>query len=321
MIDNKIQFYPEVKAHISPSAMNTWYNSPSGFVKSYFMQEKSKETAAMKGGKEIHALIEAGLLTVQHHYFFNEVELTHVFDSGVKVFGKPDSFELDSESEVAMFVDYKSGRENNWDNSKLATDIKMKLTAWLIWQHYNRTPMSVKGFIEHVPTQWNKELKEVEPTGGETIVAGEIMYTASELQDFTATVVKTIADVNEAYLVWLESSDEFVNQDDVAEYASKDEQMRKLEADMDIIKDRIADQMKMGSKKTLPTVFGSFFFKDSKKWEYPKGMRINYLDYGLTIEDTDEINAAAKAATKKFELENEPVEVVQKLQFRASTKK
>ena len=203
---------------------------------------------------------------------------------------------------TALFVDYKSGKENNWDDTKLAGDLKMKATAWLVWNKTDK-PGKVVGFIEYIPTQWNALTREIEPTGGESVVAGEITYTSDELEAFTEVITKTIAEVNLAYTEWLESTDEFVNQDDVAEYAQLDQEVKEREVKMGLIKERIGDQMGMGGKETLPTPFGSFYFTARKTYSYP--------------EEIELASAEVAAKKKKFETENEPAKVTKSLSFRA----
>lgn len=314
-----MDFYHDIKAHMSPSAFANWHNARSQFVRSYFLGEKSPETSSMKGGKQIHALIEAGLLPAKHVYVNNEKELTqfaefegHTF----KVLGIPDSFGTVEDGSV-MFVDYKSGKENTWDSAKLAGDLKMKLTAWLVWNTVGCPPF-VRGYIEYIPTQWNKETKEIEPTGEESQEVAAFTYTGEELGAFTAVIVDTMLQVNEAYKIWLESTDEFVNQDDVARYAEIEQEIKDREAEQEIIAERLTDQLGMGKKETLATPFGSFFFKITKKYVYPKDLR---LEDGMLLETAEEIATRVSAAKKKFETENDPTNVSKSLVFRANKKK
>ncbi len=296
-------FYPDIKPHISPSAFANWHEARSLFVKSYFLKEKTPETSATKAGKQIHALIEAGLLEVKHKYGHREETLTVDLQTPetVKVLGIPDSFD-EQFGGIVNFVDYKTGKENNWDNTKLAGDLKMKATAWLVWNATGK-PSKVVGHIEYIPTRWNPSTREIEPTGGESVIAGSCTYTSDELEAFTEVIAKTIAEVNVAYAEWLESTDEFVNQDDVADYAQLDQEVKEREAKMAIIKDRITDQMGMGGKETLPTPFGSFYFTSRKTYTYP--------------EEIELASAEVAAKKKKFETENSPSKVTKSLSFRA----
>ena len=310
-----MNFYPEIKAHISPSALANWYEARSLFVKTYFLKEPFAGNSATRAGKQIHALIEAGLLEVKHIYGNNEETLTVDLEI-VKVLGIPDSYGANPETYTALFVDYKSGKENTWDDAKLAGDLKMKTTAWLVWNKTGK-PESVVGFIEYIPTQWNPATREVEPTGGESVVAGSCTYSGAEMEAFTAVIEKTVKEINEAYMEWLESTDEFVNQDDIADYAQLDQEIKEREVKMSLIKDRIADQMGMGGKETIPTPFGSFYFTSRKTYDYPATLKINYLDYGLVLEDAEKIGASASAAKKKYETEHDPSKVSKSLSFRA----
>lgn len=295
-------FYPNIKAHISPSALDAWHNNRGLFIRSYFIGEKSPETAAMKAGRMIHALIEGGLLEVKHTYDFVEDTIEVNVDDNKKVLGIPDSYGFDLYYDTAMFVDYKSGKENHWDGVKLAGDLKMKTTAWLIWNVTSR-PKRVKAFIEYIPTQWNPETREVEPTGGESVVAAEIVYEAKDLEAFSEVISKTMDEINEAYQEWLGSTDDYINQDDVTLYAELNAQKIELETKMEVIKDRISDQMNMGNKDSLSTPLGSFYFTSRKSWEYPK--------------ELEEAEVELKAKKKKFETENQPTKITKAFGFRA----
>lgn len=339
-------FYPIVKKHISPSAFASWFGSRASFIKAYFLGEKGTDTASMRAGKRIHQLIEGGFLKVKHRYSHAEKPLCFALMPGIvgsslgdvpyieqlevdeddysyvlpegsigAMFGIPDSFELPVGTFEARFVDYKSGRENTWDAVKLAGDLKMKMTALLVWLATGR-PLRVVGYIEYVPTKWNEETREVEPTDGESEVAAEITYTSEEMEAMLPVIVKTMNDINKAYDEYEESTDEFVNQDDVATYAELEQERRRIDAQQAVIKERIGEQMTMGKKDTLTTPFGSFFFTTKKKFAYPHNLKINYLNMGIVLEDADAIAAAAAAAKAKFETENEPESVSKVFSFR-----
>jgi hypothetical protein len=309
-------FYPDIKKHISPSAFDQWHNGRGSFVRSYFLGIKSPETSSMKGGKVIHALVEAGLLDVKHRYEYPETELTHMLDD-VKVLGIPDSYGMNENG--AVFVDYKSGRENTWDDTKLAGDLKMKLTAWLVWQKLNCPAGGTMGYIEYIPTIWNPIEKKVEYTGEPTLSAAKCFYSAEELTAFTQVIIDTVAAVNKEYEVWLNSTDEYVSQSDITEYAELDEQVKALGVRMEELKSRIAEQMSFGDKQTFPTAFGSFYFTEKKTYKYPDDL--NITQFGITLGEAKEISAAAKAVEKKFETENAPEKVTKSLAFRATKSK
>jgi len=316
---NKSMFYPDIKPHISPSALDNWVNSRSQFIRSYFAGVKTPETASMKTGKQIHALIEGGLLDAKHKFPNNE-QVLEFFAEKYKVLGIPDSFSTEEDGKTAVFVDYKTGKENNWDANKLASDLKMKTTAWLVWNFYGRM-LPVVGHIEYIPTRWNEVTREIELTGGESVVAASITYTSEELEAFTSVILAIIGEVNEEYPKWLESSADFVNQEDAAEYARLNAQVAELEIKMDEIKERIAGQLDFGGARTAETEFGTFYFTERKTYDYPKTLKINYLDYGLMLEDTEDIATAVKAAKTKFETENEPKSISRSLAFKAKKKK
>lgn len=319
-----MSFYPDTKEHISPTAFANWHEAKPQFVKSYFMGEKGKETAAMRSGKKIHALIEAGLLSVKHRYE-NAEKTLEVFIDGAngekfKTLGIPDSYERVMVNDAALFVDYKSGKENSWDNIKLAGDLKMKFTAWLVWNETDK-PSIVTGFIEYIPTIWNPVSKEIEPTGGESEEVGKCEYSAEEMEAFTAVILKTIGDINAAYLEWGESTDEFVNQDDVAEFARLAQEIGELESKKDVILERISGQMEFGKRDTIASPFGTFYFVNKKKYAYPDKLAVKVEDetmhLNLTLGETEKIAAVVSAAKKKYETIHAPESVSRSLQFRA----
>jgi len=311
-------FYPDIKPHISPSALDNWVNSRSQFIRSYFAGVKTPETASMKTGKQIHALIEGGLLEVKNKFSHNE-ETLEFFATEYKVLGIPDSFGVGEDEETVMFVDYKTGKENNWDANKLASDLKMKTTAWLVWSFYARTPPSITGYIEYIPTRWNEATREIEPTGEESVVSASITYTAEELEAFTNVILAVIAEVNEEYPKWLESSADFVNKEDVSEYARLNAQVAELEVKMDEIKERIAGQLDFGGARTAETEFGTFYFTERKTYDYPQDLPIQGGVF--TLKETELIAAAVKVAKTKFETENEPKSISRSLAFKAKKKK
>ncbi len=319
-------FYPDLKRHISPSAYQTWHKAKSSFVKAYFMGERSGgETKSIKTGKLIHALIQGGLLQVQHRYSANEVPIEIPLENGVVVMGIPDSRQEDGEmkligeDEPLLFVDYKSGKENPWNDVDLAGDLKVKVTAWLVYMRakgMGLPPRQVIGYIEYVPTEWSETARDIVPTGGESQVAATVHYTVEELEAFTPMLLKTIQEVNEAYEVWLTSTDAFVNQDDVLEYVRLYEEVEEREQRMEQLKERIGDQMKLGAKDTYLSVFGSFFYTTRKKFEYPADLPVP-IGMGTTpLGDVEKMTEAAAIVKKKYETDHEPVDVSRTLSFR-----
>jgi len=306
-------FYPDIKDGMSPSAIAQWLNGRGSFVKTYFMGEKSPETAAMKGGTRIHRLIEAGLIKAKHVFDNAEDEISVTIAEGMVFRGRPDSWGIaDGETE---FVDYKSGKANEWKD-KLPTDIKMRATAFLVWKKAGE-PARVKAYIEFIQTTWNPDTKEVVPIEGQETEVVEITYTAEEMETMGKVILREMNEVNDFYVKWQKSSSEFVSKEDVEAYAAIDAEITKLEAERDSLKKSIMSQMQFGGAESIKTDFGTFFLTEKETYEYPAGLRINYLDYGLTVEDAEEISAAAKAAKKNFELANEPVSTKTSISFRA----
>lgn len=326
--ETNMQFYNDIKPHLSPSALDAWVNSRSAFVRSYFKGEKSPETASMKAGKQIHALIEAGLIDAKCKYKNNEMVITETIITESEVFrvlGIPDSFESEPrynttwEGGLVFFVDYKTGKENTWHDVKLAGDLKMKTTAWLVWNATGK-PTTVVGAIEYIPTRWNDATREIEPTGEESTIVATMTYPSADLEAFTAYILKVIAEVNEEYPKFLAGSDEFVKEEDVAEYARLNAEVAALEVRMDEIKDRIAGQMDFGGVRTAETPVGTFYFSERKTYDYPPTLKINYLDMGLVLDDAEKIASATKIAKVNFEQDAEPKSVSRSLGFRAKKK-
>lgn len=314
-----MKFYNEVKEHLSPTALDMWVNNRSAFVKSYFEGEKFKGNAATRAGKSVHALIEGGMIDAKHVYDINEATIAIDIKKDRRFLGIPDSYGSKPDNGRASFVDYKTGKENGW-KEKLPKDIKMKATAWLVWKALDE-PKYVHGWIEYIPTEWNPETKEVEPIADRESEAIPIIYAAQDLREFTHVILKAMDEVNEAYEKWKDSTSDFVNLDDLATYADLDKQKKALEEKMTEVKERIMGQMEFGGKDNLTTDAGTFYVTTRKTYEYPPNLKINYLDYGLVLEDADAITAAASAAKKHYEVTTTPKSVSKSLGFRAGKEK
>lgn len=310
-----MKFYHDIKEHCSPSALDQWFRQRSAFVKTYFEKAEKVETAAMKTGKQIHKLIEAGLINAKRVFDRNEEEIkVKVPGTEFYFLGIPDSRTNNGDE----FVDYKSGKANDWKD-KLPTDLKMKATAWLVWQASGE-PEEVRGHIEFIQTVWNPDSKEVEPIDKETEVVS-ITYTAEELKTFTRVIAEAMEEVNGFYEKWLKSDASFVSKEDTSRYEELHQKKEALEREMDEIKERIKAQMEFGGVMNHQSELGTFYLTERKSYEYPTNLKINYRDMGLVLEDAEEIEAAAKAAKKNYELITEPVSVSQNVGFRPKREK
>lgn len=310
-----MNYYPDTKKHISPSALSQWHQSKSSFIRSYFAGEKTPETEAMKFGKKIHALIEGGFLKVNQHYASNEQTLSVPIKDGVQVLGVPDSFQ--GFGDFAEFVDYKTGKENTWTNEMLASDLKMKCTAWLVWVATGH-PDQVTGHIEHIQTKWNEETREYELVDERAVLAAVYVYRAQELEAFTEIIAKTITEVNEEYPKWLKSSKEFVNTEDCAAYALLEAQKKEIEERQKEIKERIDGQMSFGGVKNFESDYGTFYVIERKTYDHPLSLKAQ-LDNGqtFTLAESEAIDKAIGVAKKEWELTAEPKSVSRSLGFRA----
>jgi hypothetical protein len=296
--------------------------SRSSFVKNYFMGERGPETAAMATGTKVHKLIEAGLIKAQCSYEHNEEVLTIELGDGRKFLGVPDSYEIfdkPKSQKAARFVDYKTGKLNDWKN-KLPIDIKMKATAWLVWKTCGE-PEEVVGKIEFFQTTWNPEAHEVVPIEGQESEVVSITYSKEDLQSFSTVIKFAMDDVNAFYEKWKESTGEFVNQDDIEKYASLKVEIDRKEAEMDEVGERILAQMDFGGEENHKTPIGTFYVKTTNTYEYPAGLRFKWKGYELGVEDADEVSMALKAAKKNYELVNEPTNTKRSISFRGAKEK
>lgn len=304
----------------------------------------------MKVGKQVHQLVEMGVIHVNHKFEYAEQPLvvaffpngtteniaaemqadgTALYDlpegASFASYGVPDSHERHNtgdstkngeDYDTAYFVDYKSGKDKEtWDNVKLAGDLKMKLTAFLVWHHTGK-PSKVVGSIEHIPVVWNPVSRTIEPTDEESTVVATCEYSAQEMASFEHILRATVVEINAAYLEYGNSSDEFVNQDDVSEFGTLDKQRIEIEARQAILRERIAEQLEMGKKDTLSTPYGTFSFTTRKKYVYPEQLTVNGSGMILTLAQADAITEGAAAAKKKWETENKPESVTRSFMFR-----
>lgn len=308
-------FYPDLKEYLSPSAMAQWMNGKSGFVKSYFEMDKSPETKAMTAGTEIHALLEAGIIKAKHAYDSNEMTIkVPVGETGFWFLGKPDSYESEAHLDEVNFVDYKSGKANEWEK-KLLSDIKMRATAWLVWTQTGM-PGIVCGHIEFIQTTWDPEQKKVVPIDDKETEVVSIIYTADELLEFTKVIADTMREINEFYEKWKVSTGEFVSNEDVEKYAEIKRQIEEKELELDEVADRIKDQMEFGGRENHKTNFGTFFFKETNTYEYPKDLKFKVDNEDWTLEESEKVSMAVKATKVNYELVNEPKTTIRKIQFR-----
>lgn len=317
-------FYPDVKEHISPSALQSWHNTQSAFRRSYFEGQKTPETFAMRDGKKIHALFEGGFIEAKKRFEVREKEIVILLENGVKVLGIPDSRQEKPQNGLLEFSDLKTGKEDNWSSEMLPADLKMKTTAWLVYQkalEEGHEVEEVKGYIEFLRVEWDSKQKENVPIEGEETKIYWCSYKAGELENFTGFILKTIEDINAEYEKFLAGTVDLVEDYDVVRYNEINEEIAKLSMEQDAIKERIAEQMTFGLQKTLETEFGTFYFTEKKKYEYPPNLKIGYLDMGLVLEDAEKIASALSASKKNYELEAEPISVTRSLAYRSKTKK
>jgi hypothetical protein len=313
-------FYHDIKEHMSPSAMAQWMHQRSAFIRSYFEGERTPETAAMRGGTAIHRLIEGGMFPAKHIFDLHEEEIrVPVPGSGFFFMGKPDSRDEKATKGVARFVDYKSGKANDW-KAKLPIDIKMKATAWLVWQATG-CPEKVVGSIEFIQTTWDPEAKEVVPLEGVESDIIECTYLAQDLEAFTKVIIKTMGDVNDFFERWKNASGEFVSDEDTQLYEGLAAKKEAIEAEIEEVKERIMGQMEFGGVLNHKTAAGTFYITEKKEYSYPDELIVRHGDEEHTLKEVEEIAASAKAAKKNFELTSEPISTATTIGFRKASKK
>jgi len=313
-------FYNDVKGYMSPSALAQWKQTRAGFVKSYFEGERSPETAAMKGGTTIHKLIELEMLPAKHVFGVNEEEIkVQVPGTGFYFLGRPDSREAKAKKGVVRFVDYKSGKANDWEK-KLPTDIKMRATAWLVWMVTGQ-PDTVVGSIEFIQTTWDPDAKEVIPLEGEESKIIEHIYRYEDLEEFTHIIIKTMGEVNDFYEKWLNASGDFMQEEDTAEYIALQNKIDKLVEKQDEVKERIMMQMEFGGLFNHKMDAGTFYITERKQYSIPESLTVKVGRKKYTLKDISEINTAAKVAESNYKLGSDPVSTSTSLGFRKTKPK
>ncbi len=309
-------FYPDIKPHISPSAFQAWHRQRSSFIKSYFKGEKIPENSAMRAGTKIHALIEGGFLPADNRFENNESEMVVQLSNGVEMLGIPDSY--GKHDGTINFVDYKTGKENKWSAEMLASDLKMLATAWLVWHVTGRLDEGVVGILEWIGTEWNGE--ELVPID-EPHASYSYHYTKEALEKAEKSILKTTKEVNEEYKNFGKSTEEHIDRADTEDYAKLEEQKKEIEIKQDAIKERILDQMVMGSVKSFKTELGTFSVTVRKSYKYPDKLEAEHDGKKYTLEGVTKISAAMSAAKKNYELENEPDSTSKSIGFRAKAVK
>lgn len=301
--------------------MAAWVNNRPSFVKSYFRGEKTPETAAMIAGKKVHALIEAGAFEVKKSYEVNEekVEMYIGPHKEFKFIGIPDSRTRGATKGVAEFVDYKTGKENNWKED-LPSDLKMAATAWLVWK-ITSEPKKVVGHVVYIATEWDPVAKDIFPIESRETEVITRTYEAKELKQLESFIVKAMNDINREYEIYKGSTEETVSDEDLELYSSLRAKKEALDGQMKEVADRIMEQMTLGATTTLKRTAGTFYITERKVYEYPPGLEFKVGKKGWTLVEAEEVEYAAKAARKNYELTTEPKTVTKSMGFRPTKEK
>lgn len=312
-------FYHEVKEHMSPSAHDTWSRSKASFIQSYFELKKGPETASMKFGTQVHALIEHGMLKVKKQFDQNEMGLRHEAGNGLYYFGKPDSFQSKPVKNTVEFVDYKTGKASEWIK-KLPTDLKMKGTAWLVWKETG-CPAAVIGHIEFLQTTWNEEKQCIELIEQETEITS-VTYHKADLEAFSEVIVKTMTEVNTFFEKWKDSTADFVDLDDCKKIQELTAKRDAIDEEITNLKASVQSQMEFGGLLTHKVEgLGTFSIATKKTYSIPDNLPFQVGKKKYILKDVTEITSAAKAASKNYELITEPTSVSTSISFRAAKAK
>ncbi len=309
-------FYHDQKEHASPSALDQWLRSRAAFIQSYFEGKKGPETAAMKFGTQVHALIEHGLLKVKKHFDQNEQGLRYEAGQGLYVFGKPDSYQSKPVKNTVEFVDYKTGKASEWAK-KLPTDIKMKVTAWLVWQATG-CPAAVIGHIEFLQTTWNEEKQSLELLSEETEITS-ITYHKADLEAFTEVIIRTMGDINTFYETWKDRTTDYVDQADCERLAELTKKADEIDEEIKSLKASITSQMEFGGLTSHKIEgIGTISISTKATYSIPNDLPFQVGKKKYTLEDFAAIEMASKAAVKNYQLVSEPVSTTTSTSFRAA---
>jgi len=312
-MEKKVEFYHEVKEHISPSAMESWIRQRSSFIKSYFEGQKGPETAAMTFGTQVHALIEHGMLNAQKKYDKDEAILKHEAGDGLYMLGKPDSYNSKVVKNTVEFVDYKTGKASEWEK-KLPTDIKMKATAWLVWMETGK-PAAVKAHIEFLQTTWDEDKQQMTLLEKDTEITS-ITYQKADLEEFTDVIIRTMEEINTFYLKWIDRTAEFIDEKDCRELQELRAKRDEIDEQMSVLTESIESQMDFGGMMSYKLEgVGQFSIRQTKTFKIPTILPFKVGKKKYTMEDFIEIQSAAKAAEKNFKITNEPISTSTSISF------
>jgi len=279
-------FYPEKRKHTSPSALALWKDNRAEFERRYFAGEKTFVNKAMIKGTQVHREVELGMREVQIRYEHAEQEIVVPFKAGrteLELKFIPDSYEI--KNGKAKFVDYKTG--SAWSKKRAEDDFKQAVVAWGL---YLMTGSEVSGAIEHIADDGTTKVYRVR-------------YTTERLEQVGDEVKKLVKEINKGYEEWLTRTDVFMDEDALARFAELKAEERRIKDELQAISEQISGQMEAGGLSRAKTPFGTFYFTERKRWEYP--------------DDVVKIEQKLKKAKKEYEATHEPKTITRTLSFRA----
>lgn len=270
-------FYTKVKKHISPSAVAKFYESKTGFIKTYFEGEKV-DNEYTRRGKNVHSLIEGGFYEPAKKFDEAEkkieVKLDHI-KRGLKGLGFIDSYqerEMPVEGygtiKVPIFVDYKTASyktAENWDEDRVRKDLKQKTYAYFL--HLLTGAKMVRGYIEVIAV--NEEgLPE------ETYNYFSVDYTEKDFAEMEEMIKKMVKEVNRMYKDWKEQKEVEVDEEVVAEYLEAVEQEKMAKAKKNELAKIIVEKVKEAGAREFEMFENKFYLKPYVRYEYDPDIEV-----------------------------------------------
>ena len=89
---------------------------------------------------------------------------------------------------------------------------------------------------------------------------------------------------------------------------------------MEVIKQKISEQMEFTSQSNYESEVGTFFWKTTKKYDYPDDLELQVGEQKYPLDEADKIATARKVVVKDYEANNDPISETKSLQFRGKKK-
>jgi len=249
-------FYHDVKPHISPSAYQLWRTRKSEFVARYFEGKKTFVTRQMEAGKNIHSLIEGGFISLPT---CEKKEKTII-----KKIGKYTLLAIPDAHKNGAFYEYKTGKSNKWNEEVVHSDHKVRATA-----------LAVQG---KGPVECSLFWVETQDNEGEIVATGHVeeirvTFSTQDLKETKEDVLAAIEEVNIAYDAGCPFAEE-----EVAEYERLLREKQEIEDKLHGMHEEFEARMEFMGTERVSLPFGTFFFTERKKYEYPEAIQAILAD-------------------------------------------